>query len=82
MLFADDRGTIYDHPELEMAVFNGAETVIPRGNLIRIPEMSKLFYLPNCPPWGYDPKTDSFVLLDNIELRTANAYHAMRSQAF
>jgi molybdenum cofactor biosynthesis enzyme MoaA len=55
---------VYDHPYLEMAGFNGFQEVIPSpDNLIPLPPYSKLFYLPHCPPVGYDRKAGRFVTL-------------------
>ena len=53
MIYADPEGRIYDHPYLRMAGFSGLE-VVPIGNkdLIPMPELSKLFLIPDCPPLG------------------------------
>ncbi len=62
MLFADDKGTIYDHPYFEMAGASGQVTVRPDLNdLVPLPEMSKLYFHPHCTPYGYDPEQERLV---------------------
>ena len=58
MIYADSRGRIFEHPYYRMAGFSGtsAET-IKKEHLISMPEFSKLFYIPDCPPIGIDPST-------------------------
>jgi wyosine [tRNA(Phe)-imidazoG37] synthetase (radical SAM superfamily) len=64
LLFADDRGTIYDHPFLEMAGASGTRPVRPAAkDLVRLPAMSRLYFHPGCPPYGYDPRRRRFVLV-------------------
>ncbi len=58
MLYADECGNIYDHPYYRMAGFSGRNlSKISKGDLIPIPEFSKLFYFPECPPIGINPAT-------------------------
>ncbi len=69
MLFADEEGNIYDHPWLEMAGCNGSFMVQPDPvDLADLPEMSRLYYHPNCPPYGYDPEKKCFVLLTETKI--------------
>ncbi len=69
MLFADQEGRIYDHPYLRMAGAIGERVVaVHRRDLIPLPEFSKLFYLPDCPPIGLNPKTGRFMVVDSIEV--------------
>jgi len=69
MLFADEQGNIYDHPYLLMAGFDGLKTVAPRSEeLIPLPELSKFFYLPQCPPIGFDRKARKFVRLTHTKI--------------
>ena len=69
LLFADGQGQVYDHPYLEMAGFNGFQEVIPSpGDLIPLPPYSKLFYLPHCPPVGYDRRAGRFVTLTHTRI--------------
>ena len=69
LLFADPKGNIYEHPELRMAGFWALEPA-PLGpeDLIPMPEFSKLFYLPGCPPIGLDPKSGEMVELREVEI--------------
>jgi wyosine [tRNA(Phe)-imidazoG37] synthetase (radical SAM superfamily) len=58
MVFAGADGTIYDHPELELAGVDGGEPVaIPARDLISLPRGSDLFVLPERNPVGIDPRT-------------------------
>ena len=58
MLYADGDGRIYEHPYLKMAGFTGPDlSPIEPEDLIPMPEFSKLFYIPSCPPVGLDPNT-------------------------
>ncbi|RLB78417.1 MAG: radical SAM protein [Deltaproteobacteria bacterium] len=69
MLFADAQGRIYEHPYLRMAGASGARIVsVNPSDLIPLPEYSKLFYMPECSPIGLDPKTERFVVVDEVEL--------------
>ncbi len=61
MLFADELGRIYEHPYFRMAGFFGRRPApIAKGDLIPMPEFSKLFYLPGCAPLGLDPETGEY----------------------
>ncbi len=81
MLFADAQGRIYDHPYLRMAGFSG-ETLssFEHGDLMIMPEFSKLFYIPGCPPMGLDPETGRLLTVHEVDLggRSAAA-HAVAS---
>lgn len=58
MLYADNEGHIYEHPDYRMVGFSGREpSFIEWEDLVELPEFSKLFYLPACPPMGLDPET-------------------------
>jgi hypothetical protein len=55
MLYADSKGRIYDHPHYGMAGFAGnGPSAIAKSDLMPMPEFSKLFYIPECPPIGVD----------------------------
>lgn len=58
MVFADQNGYIYEHPYLRMVGFSGPDPVLP-GNkdLIKVPPLSKFFFIPDCHPIGLDPRT-------------------------
>ena len=68
MLFADDQGRIYDHPDYLM-VGRSADRIVHRigSDRIVLPEMSRLFYLPKCRPVGLDPKTGRTVTLKHTK---------------
>jgi len=69
MLFADDGGRIYDHPHLEMVGFDGAQHIRPHlRDTLPLPEFSKLFYLPGCPPLGYDRRRRQLRLVREIRI--------------
>jgi pyruvate-formate lyase-activating enzyme len=58
MLYADEKGRIYDHPRFRMTGFSGARaSSLNEEDLIRMPDFSKLFFIPDCPPVGLDPVT-------------------------
>ena len=68
MLYADNEGNIYDHPYYRMAGFSGdAPAQIEREDLVPLPEFSKLFFIPDCPPVGLDPDTGEYVVVGEAE---------------
>lgn len=69
LLFADDDGIIYDHPYFRMACFSGEKPVTPKmGDLIPMPEFSKLFYIPKCPPIGLNTLTGKYEIVTDVEI--------------
>ncbi|KAB0665183.1 radical SAM protein [Oryzomonas japonica] len=67
MLYADEKGNIYDHPELCMAGMNGNVPVLPEDvELIPLPEDSRMFTMPAMPPIAWDERKKSFVTLDSV----------------
>ena len=69
MLFADEHGTIYDHPYFRMAGFSGDSPAALAGeDLIPMPEFSKLFFIPDCPPIGVSPSTGEFQVVPEVDL--------------
>ena len=69
LLWADDKGRIMDHPYLEMAGFSGTDPVLPNPEeLVSLPEFSRLFYLPGCPPLGWDPRQGKFVVEEKVRI--------------
>jgi pyruvate-formate lyase-activating enzyme len=67
MLYADSDGRIYDHPYLRMVGFEGASPVrLRQEDLVAMPEFSKLFYIPDCPPVGLDPHTGRYETLYEV----------------
>jgi len=68
MLYADRDGIIYEHPYYRMAGFSGGSiAALEDEDLIRMPEFSKLFFIPDCPPIGLDPSTGECILVPEIE---------------
>jgi pyruvate-formate lyase-activating enzyme len=65
LLFADENGDIYDHPELEMLVRRGNELARPRPDeYIPLPDESELFLLPGRRAVGLDPESGEIEVLD------------------
>ncbi|HIE06577.1 MAG TPA: radical SAM protein [Desulfarculaceae bacterium] len=57
-LVANDKGEIIDHPTWHMLGAAGLESRRPEAaELIPLPAASRLFFLPDCRPLGWDPKT-------------------------
>ncbi len=71
LLFADDKGTVLEHPYLRAAVRSG-ENVFSVDELderpIGLPEFGTLAYLPGRVPIGIDPRTGEAVPLMTMEL--------------
>jgi len=77
MLYADKSGRIFDHPYYRMAGYSGAEPIhLEPADLLPMPEYSKLFFIPECPPVGLDPVTGEYVTVAEIEIngRAASCY--------
>jgi wyosine [tRNA(Phe)-imidazoG37] synthetase (radical SAM superfamily) len=69
MVYADSKGNIFEHPRLRMAGFSGANAVaMEMDDLIPMPEFSKLFFIPRCPPVGLDPDTGEYVTVPEMEI--------------
>ena len=69
MLYADKEGQIYDHPYLRMAGLSGSSPArLKPDDLISLPEFSKLFFIPDCPPIGLDPSTGEYKTIFEIEV--------------
>ncbi|MBN2807906.1 MAG: radical SAM protein [Deltaproteobacteria bacterium] len=57
-LVANRKGEIFDHPEWLMLGASGRRQRRPtEAELIPLPPGSRLFFLPDCPPLGWDKKT-------------------------
>ncbi len=68
MLYSDAEGRIYEHPHLRMLGCSGdVLQIIDADALARMPDCSKLFYIPECPPIGLDPDTGEAEVLTEIE---------------
>lgn len=84
MIYADENGNIFDHPELRMAGMNGTVPLLPdEVELIPIPEDSRLFTMPDMPPIAWDARKKSFATVDtvregrrNIRIQAVSAFMA------
>src|SRR6056297_99421 len=67
LVFADNKGNIYDHPELLMLSRKKGEFQRPRPEeLIPLPKGCDLFFLPQRYALGLDPETGQIVDLDYL----------------
>lgn len=64
---ADDKGEVFEHPELLLAGMNGTDIVRPQTDeLIPMPEGSRLFTIPQTPSIGFDPRSGRCLTLDQL----------------
>jgi pyruvate-formate lyase-activating enzyme len=63
LLFADDRGVVYDHPTLLAAVRSGGELLRPTERPVPAPRGATLCHLPGRRPVGFDPRTGELAVL-------------------
>ena len=68
LLFADDRGRVYDHPDLLAAVRSGEDVLAPPERPRPIPEGAALTMLPGRRPVGLDPATGEAVVLREVRV--------------
>ncbi|ACG72718.1 Radical SAM domain protein [Anaeromyxobacter sp. K] len=68
LLFADDRGTVYDHPTLLAAARSGDAVLRPAERPLPLPEGATLCLLPGRRPVGVDPETGAQVVLQEVKL--------------
>jgi pyruvate-formate lyase-activating enzyme len=68
LLFADDRGVVYDHPELLAAARSGGDVVRPPGRPRLLPPGGTLCVLPGRRPVGIDPATGAPVELSEAKV--------------
>ena len=67
LLYADESGTVFDHPELCMAGMSGPVAVLPeRVELIPLPEGSRIFTIPGTPPVAWDPSKRTFTPVETV----------------
>ena len=72
MLYADNNGQVFEHLYLRMAGFSGANpAVIKDEDLIQLPEFSKLFFIPGCPPMGFDLSTGRHRVVPQVDMHGA-----------
>jgi pyruvate-formate lyase-activating enzyme len=68
LLFADDRGVVYDHPFLLAAARSGDDLLEPRERAVALPEGATLTFLPGRRPVGIDPADGSLVVLGEVRV--------------
>jgi pyruvate-formate lyase-activating enzyme len=68
LLFADDGGTVYDHPTLLAAVRSGDEVLAPPDPPLPAPAGATLCFLPGRRPVGLDPETGAQVVLREVRV--------------
>jgi wyosine [tRNA(Phe)-imidazoG37] synthetase (radical SAM superfamily) len=68
LLFADDKGQVYDHPELLAAARSGDALLRPTGRPLPLPAGASLCTLPGRRPVGLDPGTGALVVLHEVKL--------------
>jgi pyruvate-formate lyase-activating enzyme len=67
LIYADEKGNIFDHPDLCMAGMNGNSPLLPEDlELIPLPEDSRLFTMPSMPPIAWDSRKKSFITVDTL----------------
>ncbi len=68
LLFADDRGRVYDHPDLLAAVRSGDDLAAPAERGVPLPEGATLARLPGRRPVGIDPTTGVQVVVREVKV--------------
>ena len=68
LLFADDRGVVYDHPALRAAVRTGETLLGPPERPVPMPEGARLAFLPGRRPVGVHPRDGSLVVLHEVRV--------------
>jgi pyruvate-formate lyase-activating enzyme len=68
LLFADDRGTVYDHPELLAAARSGEALLRPRERPLAMPDGATLCLLPGRRPVGIDPASGALTVLNEVKV--------------
>lgn len=67
LLLADEKGQIYDHPNLLMLCRRGEEWSLPRPDeLMTLPKESELFFLPGRHAVGFNPESNEIEELDEL----------------
>ncbi len=68
LLFADDRGRVYDHPDLLAAVRTGDDVASPPERPVALPDGATLTMLPGRRPVGIDPDTGALVIVREVKV--------------
>ncbi len=78
LLFADDRGRVYDHPDLLAAVRSGDDVAPPVERAIDLPPGGTLTLLPGRRPVGVDRRSGALVVVREVKVgRRTLAPHAV-----
>jgi pyruvate-formate lyase-activating enzyme len=68
LLFADEHGQVFDHPELLAAARSGDALLRPLGKALPLPPGGGLCVLPGRRPIGVDPVTGSLTVLQEVKV--------------
>jgi pyruvate-formate lyase-activating enzyme len=68
LLFADDRGRVYDHPALRAALRSGDDLLPPPERPLPLPPGATLTMLPGRRPVGIDPASGEPVVLREVRI--------------
>jgi pyruvate-formate lyase-activating enzyme len=68
LLYADDRGQVYDHPELLAAVRSGDRLLPAAGRPAPLPAGAALCLLPGRRPVGIDPATGALTVVHEVRI--------------
>jgi pyruvate-formate lyase-activating enzyme len=67
---ADDKGEVFEHPDLQFAGMSGRVVVRPQAEeLIPLPAGSRLFTIPGAPVIGFDPRSRKEATIDRLPKR-------------
>jgi len=68
LVFSDKKGNICHHPSLRMTAASFNQILLPKKNeLLKLPQGSTFFYLPQRYPLGFNLKTKEIELVDKFE---------------
>lgn len=83
MVFADDEGKIYDHPDLEMCGMAGSMArPVMEEDLIPLPEGSDVFTLPGRSPLGMNPETGEILVVEELDGMSIHGVAAFMAPAY
>jgi pyruvate-formate lyase-activating enzyme len=68
LLLADDRGSVFEHPQLLAAARSGGEVVRPRERPVPLPDGATLCTLPGRRPVGIDPDSGEEVVVGEVKV--------------
>lgn len=83
LLFSDEKGKIFSHPNLRMAGFLPDKPYLPaKKELITAPKGTSFFYLPASSPWGFDSDSGKFKKIKMIKGKRVYAVAAFMPPAY